>query len=300
MAFVQIPKSNTLRMVRTDNQSSNIANFDNRLLHQEDYFGYNDVPYAQKISSSDNILIQYSTDYTTVTAKVYNLDDELVIDKTTSITELLESTTFTIYDLLFTLGTAGYYYLIIDFDASTEIYQSEIFQIDGYETDRFIKIEYNTSDNDGITYSNSETFVIRLEGRMVEYTPGQNKTVYTNFDESLDNLNSFAKFGAKIEYGAIPRYMLEKLNIALGHEVFKVNDVEYQSEGEAEGEIVKSDQIVTNMYKGETNLQKVDYENYELATDEAPVETYHIEIDESGGKTIMVEDGVNYFNRYKD
>lgn len=301
MSFgVQIPLSNTLRMVRTDNQGSNLQNFDNRLLHQEDYIGYYAIPYSQKISSSDNILVQYSTDYTTVTAKIYDINDDLVSDKTSNISEILSSTTFNYYDLLFTIATEGFYYLILDFDSGTEIYQSEIFQIDGFDEDRYLKIEYNTNENDGIVYNNNQTFIIRVEGRLVEYDPGQNKETYTNYNESLVNLNSYPKRGVKMEYGPLSRYMIEKLNLALAHEVFKINDVEYQSDGEAESDLVKDGEYVTDIYKGSTKLQQVEYEDYTTIADEEPEDTFFILIDDNNNQLIFLDQSVEFNAIYKD
>lgn len=301
MSFIQIPLSNTLRMVNITDGVDELANFDNRLLHQETYFGYNDIPYAQKISSTDNILIQFATDHTTIKAEIFNLSDVLVIDKSASIVNVLSSATFDIYNLSFKFATDGYYYLKLTFTTGeTEVvYQSEIFQIDGFESSRFVKIEYNTSENDGITYDNDETFIINVEGRIVEFNPGQKKETYTNFNESLVNLNSYPKRSFKLEYGAIPRYMVEKLNLALSHQVFKVNDVEYQSDSDPDSEIVKDGNYVTNMYKGTAMLQQVDYENYILATDDVAVDTYRIEIDGGSGYLLFRQTGVNYTATYK-
>lgn len=300
MAFVQIPLSNSLRMVRTDNQGSNLPNFSNRLLHQEDYVQYNDIPYAQKISSSDTILIQFSTDYTTITAGLYDLDDNLVSDKTSDIVSVLVSTTFTVYNLSFDIGAKGSYYLKIDFGAATEVYESEWFQIDSFNADNVVKIEYNTSENDGIVYNNSETFVIRVEGRLIECTPGQNKEVYTSYSESMVNLNSYPTREFKLEYGAIPRYMLEKLNLALAHQVFKINDVEYQSKDAPDSELIRDGVEVTNMYTGDVKLQEVDYENYMSTADDEPLDTFHLLSDSNNNKLLVKNNEVEYFIRFKD
>jgi hypothetical protein len=303
MSFgVQIPKSNTLRMVRTDNQGSNLQNFDNRLLNQMDFEDYNDVFYAQKIAGTDTILIQFATDYLlgTITAKIYDLEDNEVSDKTASITSKLVSTSFTIYDLSFTFATEGYYYLVIDFDGSTEVYTSEVFQIDGFTTEHMLKIEYNISDNDGIVYNDNQTFIIRIEGRLAEYKPGQQKETYKNYNESLVNLNSFPIREFSLEYGFVPMYMVEKLNLALAHEVFKINDVEYQSEGAPDSELLSDGNDITNMYKGKVKLQQVTYEDYTTATDDVEPETNYILIDEFDNRLILRDQSVDNFVRYKD
>jgi len=302
MAFVQIPLSNTLRMVRTDNQDGTLQNFDNRLLHQEAYTDYNVRPYLQKVSSVDSILIQFATDLTTVTAEVYNIDGSLLVDKSGDITLIQSSTSFNIYNLLFQIATQGQYYLQLTFTdgVDTEIWQSEWFQIDGYVVENLIKIEYNTGDNDGISYLNNETFIIRVEGRLVEVEHEQESEVYDNYNESLSKLNSFAKRSPTLELGAIPRYMAEKLNLALTHEVFKVNDVKYQSKDAADIDFLKADINVTNLYTGKLKLQQENYEIYTEATDDVAPTTNHILIDENQGKLIIRDQGINNFTRYKD
>jgi hypothetical protein len=301
MAFIQIPLSNTLRMVRTDNQGSNLQNFDNRLLHQEDYVDYNDRPYYQKVSGSDVMLIQFATDVAlgSITAGIYNLSNVLVSDETSNISLILTSTSFSFYNLSITVATEGFYYLKITF-GTPDTYQSEYFQIDGYETDNVLKIEYNTSENDGIIYDNSETFVIRLEGRLVEYKPGQEKEVYENYNQALVNLNSFPIRAVTLEYGPIPRYMVEKLNLALSHQVFKVNDVEYQSKDGPDTSLLKDGVVITNLYADTVNLQQVDYEDYEAASDDVAPDTFLILIDETTGKLIIKDSGTEYNTRYKD
>lgn len=301
MAFgVQIPKSNTLRMVRTDNQSYNLQNFDNRLLNQMTFEDYNDKFYAQKIAGTDTILLQFATDYTTITAKIYNLSDELVIDKTSSISTIQTAENFTRHELSFKFATEGYYYLVLDFDNKTETYQSEVFQIDGFDKDHLLKLEYNTSENDGILYDNDQSFVIRIEGRMVEGIPGQNKESYNNYNNAPSTLNSFPIIKFNLEYGFVPLYMIEKLNLAIAHEVFKVNDVEYFSEEAPDSEIVSDSLYVTNMYKGEVKLQQVSYENYDEAAADVEETIYPILVDEFETVLILKNEETEYYAKYKN
>jgi hypothetical protein len=289
-------------MVRTDNQGSNLQNFDNRLLQQEDYVDYNDRVYFQKISGSDTILIQFATDVALgdITAGIYDLEDVLISNETSNISLILTSTSFSVYNLSITIAAEGFYYLKINFD-SPDTYQSEYFQIDGFETDKMVKMEYSESENDGIIYDNSETFIVRLESRLAEYKPGQEKVVYTNFNEALSNLNSFPIRTFTLEYGPLPRYMVEKLNLALSHQIFKANDVEYQSQEGPEADLLKDSVVITNMYHGTVNLQQVDYEDYTAAADDVAPTTNHILVkDEDIGKLIIKNLGTEYFTRYKD
>ena len=302
MSFVQIPLSNTFRMVRTDDQAGTLQNFDNRLLHQETFTDYNVRPYLQKVSSSDNVLIQFATDLTTITAKVYDINGTLVIDKSSGISSppIVESTTFNIYNLIFSLSVQGNYYLELTFTdgEDSQVWQSEWFQIDGYVTENLTKIEYNTGDNDGISYLNNETFIIRIEGRFAEVDNDQEKEVYENYDESLTNLNAFAIRKPTLELGAVPRYMIEKLNLALTHEVFKVNDVKYQTKEPADTEFITAETNITNLYTGKLKLQQEDYEKYLNATDDVEPTINPILVDEFETVSFMKNEGTLYFNKY--
>jgi len=268
--MIQIPLSNTLRMVKVATPQT----FDNTLLQNMDFQFYHDRIYLQKISSSDTILIQFATDYSTITAKLYDLAGNEMADKSANITQVLSSTTFDVYNLEFTVGLSGNYYLVMDFGGGAEQYRSENFQIDGFDENKTVKIEYNTSETDGIIYDNNESFVIRLEGRLAEYQPGQRKEVYTSFEESMKNLKGYPIRFVVLEFGHIPWYMVEKLNLALNHGVFKINGVEYQTDEDMETELIRNDIDITNMYGGSVQLRQVEYEEYTQAAEDEPQETF--------------------------
>ena len=145
-----------------------------------------------------------------------------------------------------------------------------------------------------------QTFIINIEGRLAEYDPGQNKETYKSFNESMVNLNSYPTREIELEYGFVPRYMSEKLNLALAHETFKVNDVEYQSDGGPDAELISDGDWITNMYKGKVKLQQVTYEDYTNVTDDIEPTINPILVDEFETVLIITDSGTDFYAEYKD
>jgi hypothetical protein len=256
-------------------KESSPQNFDNTLFPDEDFLKYTRTrDYYQKVKAADDILIQFATDATSLSAEVYDEDDVLATDVTSNITEVVASTNFSIYNLEFNIGGAGVYYLKLTIDGI--VYRSELFQI-ATSFVNTIEIEYNTSENDGVVYSNDETFVINVEGRFAEYKAGSEKETYSSFNQRLVNLKSYPLRMILFEFGGLPRYMVEKLNIALQHEVVKINGVQYQSEEGIENELIRDEFYISERYKGQVQMRQVVYENYETAIEEEPVDTFRIE-----------------------
>lgn len=92
--------------------------------------------------------------------------------------------------------------------------------------------------------------------------------------------------------------MIEKLNLALSHQVFKVNDVNYQAKEEAETELIKTERNVTNLYTGKLALQQEEYEEYTNATDDVAPTINPILVDEFETVSFMKNDGTLYYNKY--
>ena len=89
--------------------------------------------------------------------------------------------------------------------------------------------------------------------------------------------------------------MVEKLNLASSHEVFKINDVEYQSDGEPSAELLQDDVVITNLYKGKLDVQQVTYENYTTVSNDVAAETNYILYDSGGvNKLIITDSGTDY------
>jgi hypothetical protein len=276
--LIQIPRSNSLRFI---NESA-VQNFDNTLLPDEDFplYASAGADYLQKVKNSDVILTQFATDAAAIGAIVRYEDGSLYSDQTGSIASVLDSASFSVYNLEITLGAAGIFYIELDFDGT--IYRSELFRVDGFQ--KTVQVQYSGSENDGIVYNNSEQFTFNIEGRVAEYQPGMEKTTYTSFNQSATLLKGWPLRFAVLELGGVPRYMIEKLNIALAHDVFKVNGVQYVAEGDVKAEMIRDTFTVTAKYKASIQLREVNYENYLDAAEDAPADTFFILVDVDDNK----------------
>jgi len=99
---------NSLRFVRADGL---LENFDNTLYQDKINVGMSKVPYCQKLKINDTVTIQIKTDYTTITAYLYNV----VTNVKTTLTTTLKTTYagFSFYEIPITITVAGFYKVII-------------------------------------------------------------------------------------------------------------------------------------------------------------------------------------------
>jgi hypothetical protein len=289
---LEIPRLNVLRFVRTDNQATNIVNFDNRLLHQEDYRFYYEKPYYQKFNIADPILTQISTNYALPTTKLVNAittaDTTLTAWATIKSVSTESDGTVTFYDLTIdTTYLSGYYYITMTFTGGI-VYQSEYFHVGDYSD--YTKVQYTHSEIGefkGIYFSGVETFVFRLDSRLVEVRYGLNKVTNESFNARLENLTTDAKRYAVLELDALPRYIIQLLNVALQIDTLIINNVYYQVEEGLETEFVKEGNIATNMYTGNLILREVEFEVYENIVGIEEIETFYELINELGDAELI-------------
>lgn len=275
-AIVQIPKSTALRFV----QQASPQTFDNTLLESENFLNYVRMrdAYKQKFAKTDEIWIQFATDATAITIELFDSEGTLIDDKSADIVTVIASTSFTVYNLRFTISETGTYYVKMQFD--TEIFISEPFQIGTFANT--ILIKYKGSEHDGVIYTDDTYFNLRLEARFAEMQAGSERVTYNSFNQKMVNLKSYPLRSFLFEFGAIPRYILEKLNIALTHETITINGVEYQQADSIEASMLRSDYLVTEMYHGSVVMRQVDYENYETVAEDEPEDTFFIELNTTG------------------
>lgn len=279
--IINIPKSTSLRFVKQGSPQT----FDNTLLESESYYAYVMMRslYHQKLTITDNIWIQFSTDAATIKFELFDSDDVLIDDLTSQIVTVIASTSYTVYNLRFNVTTLGNYYIKATFDS--DLYFSEPFKIGTFSNTVLLK--YKTSENDGVVYDDDEYFFLRIEGRFAEYMPGSERTTYNSFNQTIVNLKAYPTASYLLEFGAIPRYVLEKLNIALAHEIVSINGVEYQQKDNINASMLRGDYLVTEMYKGSVMMRQVDYENYDSVVEDVPVETYFIDINTTGDNLLI-------------
>jgi len=124
---------NSLRFVRSDGL---LENFDNTLYQDKINVGMSKVPYCQKLKINDTVTIQIKTDYTTITAYLYNV----TTNARTTLTATLKTTyaSFSFYEIPITVTVAGFYKVII-----TGSYPNFITSLTNGDYDTFTSNNFN-------------------------------------------------------------------------------------------------------------------------------------------------------------
>ncbi len=259
---ITIPRSQTLRFVSQDNYLQDKYNHDNRLLQDEGRNGDEPLVYFQKISTGDQVLIYLITDYPTISCKIY--DSLGVLQQTVSLTDvgagLIDLTAY--YGIVDTSILGGIFYCILKFTGvglPSHTYKSEYFEIADFSTYPLLK--WKTNEYSGIFYTNPNIiFGFRIEADITGYVGKLDTESFEAFNSTIVNLKSKIKRIINFETDKIPRYIYEKLIIALGHNHFYINDIEYVSIDSPSDEPIKDSQF----YLFKATLAQVEYEVYDF------------------------------------
>lgn len=259
-----IPRSNVLRFVRTDNYNSVKRTYENTLLCDWGLFqtGMTVTKYYQKFSTSDPILIQFISDYTTNTVKLYNSLGVLVTDYSSLLTVALDfddGSDKVAYNLLIDTATlGGKYYFEIGASAygyTTLEYTSEWIEVNDFSTLPYIT--WQDSDDDGIIWRGTEIFGFRINALLNKIPFAVDKNVYMGFQRELINAKSRTKRLMDFIVDPCPLFVAEKLVLALDHKTNTINDVLYQALEEPSIKPIDK----TNLVDFSAKLQEVVYEN---------------------------------------
>jgi|WetSurMetagenome_2_1015567.scaffolds.fasta_scaffold67836_3 hypothetical protein len=263
MSIFSIPASNTLRFVRTDNYLDDAQTMYNRLLMDEVWqTPETKVEYLQKFNYGDAVNIQLTTDYNNFNAKLYDSDDEevaIIIDQTILHT-YTDGSGNIVYRLHFNTGyLSGLHYVVInawDSDKPTIQFTSEKIDIGDFEYLPYI--QWQNSDRDGIYWDGTTIFGFRLE-LYYDYLPISENSIYEGFNFQPETLFSVPKRSISISVNPVPRYIVEKLELAIRHFNFWINGVLFSSNGNSL-EVTKAE--YSNLYEATTTLVETEYEDY--------------------------------------
>ena len=216
--------ANSIRFVVQNGLDSS---FNNTLFNDEQFGNYRDGYYCQKFVYKDAITIQIKATLTeTVTLTRYNSDGS-----TATITPATTTTysAFKILDYTITIATDDYFYLVASSDVNDswksepvmEDSRGDLLKLQWYSYDPSLTFEFD--------YSNDEVNFLYVEGRIHDYAPAGEATVYDNQNEKIKVKQSLFRT-LKFVSDPIPRYLAEKIQIALAHDKFLINGVQYVSE----------------------------------------------------------------------
>jgi hypothetical protein len=268
MSVFVIPNSNPLRFVRTDAQAVTTYKTLDSQLGELNKFGrqtfYNNL---QKWNTADIILLQLSTDYTTITVKTFtNEGVEVATISPTLAYAFLDDSGISMWDYyISTSAMGGVYYVQIDASGDgrpTLQFKSDCFEVDSYSD--YIYITYTKKERSGIYYGGGQTFVLRAEGYLWEADFDENEEAYTGYNNAIELLKSDVSRILKLKIFALPLGVITSIRLALSHETVTINGVSVSKKGKVKVTPVNE----TNLYELECDLQDIAFEDYTSLTDQ--------------------------------
>jgi hypothetical protein len=271
MSTIRFSNSNNVMFLRVEDQTLKQSDT-TRLNFAFDYWELVNPCYYTKVLQSDNIWVQYRTDYDGVRAYIINTAGTEV-ELTTNIAKGAElSDNRFQYELFLDLtGYSGKYYFRFDFDQDTDkpvaTYQSQWFEVaTSFPYHDFIEWknnEFNPFD-DGIIWGGI-TQKLWVQSRISDTIIGVEKSVFTASNYKLKTTQAQPIKSKSWVLELLPDYMIESLNIFMQHDYFYINGVRYNSDGTFED---SERQGNTRLYNGQISLRVVEdaqgnaYEDY--------------------------------------
>lgn len=212
------------------------------------------VPFAEKAQKTDPFMLflAYSIG-ATVTVSIYNVDGTLV-------------------EVLAPQATVGYIYSYIDDDGTEYPAWPDYYAwyFDGYTDGHYFVVAHVVYPDDSEEYYSSEpiwvrtthkntvylrwsnevdafnimyrtmglSFGLRVDSDFLSFEPASDDVVFSDVDDNIRSLYSNPYRVFKLHIGLIPEYMVDKLNRALSHTHFTVDDKRYLKQDGAKMEIL--------------------------------------------------------------
>lgn len=238
---ITVSAANVIRFRHTDGLA---ASFDNTLTDDESFSGIRTRTFKQKFISDDPIPIQLKlsgagTSATEVVLTKYRNGYNPAVLTPTATTVYAD---FTIYEYLIAPKTGECIYLVASTDSDS--WTSET--IEAFDSlDDHLKIEWfnyevlTANENWHFDYqtpqAQAHANMLRLNALLFEYSPSGEKSILDNQNEKMILKRSLFR-RLKLETAPIPRWLAEKLIIAMSHDVFVVNDIAFVCEEDPEVE----------------------------------------------------------------
>lgn len=270
-----IVNSQQLRFVNRTLYSSTPNTFDNRLYPHVEFQDRDIVPYCQKVQQNDSLWFQFRTSFDDFNINLVDSDfnkTSLSAGSPIYSYEIEDGTTVYIYNCDIPVSSlTGIYYVEMYFNTENKrtVFWSEQFDVQAeHENTLLLKFGGNSGTSDGFRWASVPLEIdryqyLRIEARMIEGIPDDQKSTYDDSDIELTTLDSNPIRIDTLDIKLIPYYLHEKINLALGHDEFYVNDELYNLDESFELTSFK-DQLTRT---GSIPLRKVVYENNEIYED---------------------------------
>lgn len=248
-AIFTFPLSQSLRFVNLNNPEA-LQNHDNRFADRMKYPNALPYHYTQRFLNTDPLWITFRTNYETF--NFYLVGSDNVRNDITGNVQLLttDSSGRNYYLLPLDLSLLDGCYFIEatgqDVDKPTVTFQSDKFEVTDYLEDTILIEWYgNDSYDDKIHWVDLRQF-LRLNGDIEKLSPEQSKSIYDNSDYAPITLKSKPIRLATMYINKVPDWIMEKVNAALSHDEFYVNNVQYNT-----------DELIEVTRLGNTQLQSI-------------------------------------------
>lgn len=228
-----IGQSNSIRFKKVD---SNLPNFDNTLLADEQFYNDKIENYCQRWKNTDTEKVIIKSDSDTVPTVIATKSDKTTETITAALISSYDqngdSTNdlfFFTFDVVFSLFTTATFITVTQ---GTIVYKSEPFYGDSnlvteLSDGEMLKLEYGNEDNAfQLDFSTDITFTLYIPAIIKDYEFGGESSVYDNQSE-LEKLKETVQrlFTLKTLY--IPRYLGETIKLASSMDYFVVNDIAF-------------------------------------------------------------------------
>lgn len=259
MARFRIPHSQFLKFVREEDYS--LSQMDDRRLTMDfEFLNVKNRQYCAKLQRDDEAFIQFRTDYSDF--QIYLVDDsgnDLNVNSWLEFVSTLDDGR-KVWNINIHCGSLNdYYYLRIYLYQPYKpiaTFRSEWFHVTETHNDSLL-LQWNTSDNDGMIWGDKSQS-IRVKGRLFDFETGNTKHNYTDSDGAVITLTGKGSRHKVLQIEPVPQWIVERLNLALIHEHFYINSVEFTCEDKIEANRIGE----TNLYDVSIKLREKYYEDY--------------------------------------
>ena len=214
--------------------------YDNRLLQDLVFYNVENVPYRQPYLRSDRLYFQFNTivPNQTFDVKIVALCGSEWTYPLTPTLVYTSDDNREFYDVSIGFDNmpmpVGSYAIYVKSDADAYPYISEPFEIFDSEEQlpNTVMIKWfgvNRGYLDGIYWKNSNVY-LRVRGEVNKASTDQIKKTYRDSMQRPITLDAKPIEKYILNIDAAPYYIMERINAGLNHDVFTVNDVEYNSE----------------------------------------------------------------------
>jgi len=222
-----------------------LPSFDNTMFADETHFRVAKHPFFQKFFSTDTVTIQAEVDTGQNMEMQYSVGTihypgVVVWGEFQSMTGEAKVFTGVTYDYweidiaMTSFTVVKFKAIILESESVVETWSSEPVEIvtnDG----KYLQIEFFNLENKFHAYYTNPTeadrlsHLIRIKGRLMKYKPAGETSVYDNQDEIVKTKDEVKRI-LTLETELIPPYLAEMLVVAVAHDKFFVNEVEFVAE----------------------------------------------------------------------